>query len=406
MRFINSQENTFHPEIGLLLSCSRISLEAEETERIQSLAQKNIDWSYLLGMALRHRVMPLMYRSLYKTCPDLIPPVVLNQFRNHFYGNTLRNIFMTRELLKLLNLFETHKISAIPYKGPILADSIYGDIALRQFCDLDILIQKQDIMKARDLLVPLGYQPHFQLTDVNAIPYLKSQNELSFTRRDGKVNLELQWEIVPCYFNFPIASLELWDDLKRTMWEDSWFLTPSPEIMLIIICVHGTKDQWGQLSWICDVNELLRVYKGLDWKKIIELTNKLGGRRMLFLGLSLAKELLNASIPEEVLKQINTNPKVKKLSLQVQQRLFQESDGSSGILREYFFYLKSRERLQDRIKYSILFALTTKAGDLAILTLPKPLFFLYYLIRPIRLIGKYWPRIVKFFIQRLNHKRN
>ena len=121
--------NTFRPEVRLLLDCARMRLDAQEAIRIKNLVSKNMDWAYLVRTARTHGVMPLLYRTLNSTCSAAVPTQTLAELREHFYRNTGRNLFLAKELLKLLNLFEVHAIPAIPYKGPVL-----GAFHLRQFC--------------------------------------------------------------------------------------------------------------------------------------------------------------------------------------------------------------------------------------------------------------------------------
>jgi hypothetical protein len=208
---------------------------------------------------------------------------------------------------------------------------------------------------------------------------------------ERKVIVELQWEIAPRYFGFPIAPLHLWD--HNQVRSKSGFLSPPPEEMLLMLCVHGTKDLWEQLKWICDVAELLRVHKDLNWEKTTKLADDSGGRRMLLLGLVLAKDLFDASIPEKIVREIESDSTVRRLATKVEEGLFRKSNGGSGVLRSSLFYLKVRERLRDRIRYCADLAVTTTPGDWALLKLPRSLFPLYSLIRPIRLIGKYGARI-------------
>ena len=46
----------------------------------------------------------------------------------------------------------------IPYKGPVLSTSIYHDLALRSFGDLDILVHEHEVLRVLDLLVSYGYE--------------------------------------------------------------------------------------------------------------------------------------------------------------------------------------------------------------------------------------------------------
>ena len=64
----------------------------------------------------------------------------------------------------MLEDFENHGITAIPYKGPALALQVYGDLKLRSFVDLDVLVRRSDAARAGTLLAARGYRPHLQLS--------------------------------------------------------------------------------------------------------------------------------------------------------------------------------------------------------------------------------------------------
>jgi hypothetical protein len=49
---------------------------------------------------------------------------------------------LTAELCRLISLFAAADIAAIPYKGPVLGLFAYGNIALRRFVDLDVIVKK------------------------------------------------------------------------------------------------------------------------------------------------------------------------------------------------------------------------------------------------------------------------
>jgi hypothetical protein len=396
----NNTPMGIQPEDDLLLCCARMCIDSERGERIRLLLRKDLDWSYLRQKALRHGLMPLLYRNLKSICPDAVPEAIMDQLQEYFFTNACRNFTLTEELLELLHLFEVHGIPAIPYKGPVLAASIYGDLTLRQVSDLDILIRKEDMLRARDLLVPLGYRPQYELTHAQAAAYQKSQYELLLIRNNDRMIVELKWEIVDRFFSFPMDYECLWERLKPTSLAGKEVLTFSPEDLLLILCVHGAKHLWTNLIWVCDVAELLHVCKKLDWEWVMRQASTPGGQRMLLLGLFLAKSLLGAPLPEEIRRQVEADPAVKGLAGQVQQRLFQTSNGSSpGLWESSIFHLKARERLKDRIWYCNRLAMSTTPGDWTLRPLHDSLLPLYYLIRPFRLALQCGPRLFKKIIK-------
>ena len=146
------------PEDALLLCCALACTDAERSERIGALLQHDLDWEYLLPMAQRHALVPMLFRHLNTIGPEAVPSAPWQQLRQRFHSNARHNLFLTGELLKLLRLLATHNIPAIPFKGPVLAVAVYGDLALRQFVDLDLLVQPQAVLQVKALLHTLGYQ--------------------------------------------------------------------------------------------------------------------------------------------------------------------------------------------------------------------------------------------------------
>ena len=57
-----------------------------------------------------------------------------------------------------MKLLESNGINAIPYKGPVLANLAYGNLSFREFGDIDILINKSDALKAKEIMISNGYE--------------------------------------------------------------------------------------------------------------------------------------------------------------------------------------------------------------------------------------------------------
>lgn len=379
-------DTTLRPEEQLLLCTARTTMDSEGAARIAALLEGGIDWEYLARISFQHRVMPLLYHSLQAVCPDAVPTTIMEQFRGHVLANTVGNLFLTRELVTLLSVFEAHEIHAIPYKGPVLAASVYGNLALRQCGDLDILIHKRDIRRTTDLLAAHGYQ--LQLTTEQQHVSLKHHYHYHFLRDDGRVSVELHWAFTRRYWPFPIAFDVLWDRLDAVPLSGRTVPHFCPEDLLLILCAHGAKHNWERLAWICDVAELLRVHKNMDWEAVTNRAGTLGSRRCLFLGLFLARDLLGASLPDDISRRTNADPAVRFLAAHVREGLLSTTREGNGDV----YYLRLRERLRDVVPY-ILSRLpdymAPSAKDRALLPLPAGLSFLYYPLRPIRLIWEH-----------------
>ena len=377
------------PEIELLLCCARTQADPERASKIRQLVQKNPDWHYLLETADWHGVMPLLYWQLHQICPEALPVDVCKQLRDRFDANARRNVAMTAELLKLLNLFRSRNIPVLAYKGPVLAQLAYNNLALRQFVDLDILILESDVSAASQLLSDRGYQPQFKLNAAQIPLYIKLENECAFWHENWQINVDLHWSVMPKHFSFFPNDSILWSRRDRVRLGSQTVETFSKENLLLFLCTHSAKHNWSHLSWICDIAELLRQNSDLDWAWICSQFDKLGTRRMLFLGLYLADDILGVKLPATIRKHLEFSADIAELSLRVKIELFQNKSRFLGEFPIADIYLETMESWQDKLWYWLDAIATPTPRELAAIQLPKELWFLYYLIRPIGLVVKY-----------------
>ena len=389
---MTTESRPLRPEEDLLLCCARTRVDAERAERISTLLVREIDWPYLLRLAHPHGVLPLLYRHLERLGGDRVPGVILDQLRERFVRNARSNLRLTGELLRLLQRFESHGISLVPLKGPVLAAALYGDLSLRPFRDLDLLVRKQDVASAKALLLADGYRLPLQMNRAQEAAYLRSACEFLFERDAGRTLVELHWGITPEYFSCWLDIERWWQRLEPASLAGRPVLSLNREDLLLFLCVHGAKHGWERLEWICDVAELVRRHPEVKWARVLGQAASVGAGRMLLLGLKLAGDLLGAHLPRSLRQRVESDPALESLAVQVCERLCREYSGPPGIFEGASFHVRAKERVRDRARYVVLLGATPSIGDWAMLPLPALLFFLYYLLRPIRLLGKYGGR--------------
>jgi hypothetical protein len=376
-------------EIDILLSCACPQITPERTATIREVLQNGIDWEYLFRVAGRHGLVPLLYYQLNMICPESVPEALFTSLKTRFHANLAHNLFLTAELLKLLSLFENHGIPAVPFKGPVLASSVYGNLSLREFSDLDILIHKKDLNRAKDLLLSHDYLPIYRLSDPQEAAFNGLGCQFHFSHKKTGINLEMLWEFGPKELPFPVNLHHLWNRLEKVSFSGREILAFPPEDLLHILCFHGYKHCWEDLRWICDVANLIRSHGEMDWNLVIERARTLGTERILFLGLYLAKNLLEIDLPDDVWQKAQSDTKIKSLARMVCKHLFSDTNGSLEIAERSLFHLRSFKTLSQRFQYLYFAAIPPSFVEFEILELPSSLSFLYYLIRPFRLLGKY-----------------
>ncbi len=313
------------PEKALLLRAAQRSLGIGETSLLRKMTATELNWEILPRLAQRHRLTALVHKFLGAQDADVVPPAVQNDLQQNFLAITRQTLYLARELLDLLELFQSAGLVVIPYKGPALGAAVYGNISLREFSDLDILIAPEDAPDAAQLLIQQGFQPcRGAGKTVTAVQSDPNEKDLPFFHAERNVYLELHYKLARHYQGFPMDTRILF----RRQQEAQLLHTPipvlSPEDNLLVLCFNGAKDRWNRFSLICDVAAQLKAAPGLDWQYIWQQAVASRMTRRLLLGLSLAQTFLEAPLPPEISGKIHPNRRIHQLQQQVCEWLFAE----------------------------------------------------------------------------------
>jgi len=347
----------------------------------------DVDWEYLFELARRHSILPLVYVQLEAHASDLVPQQFLNKLKKHYVENSARNTILTAELCRLINSLRDEGIEAIPYKGPVLGLLAYGDIALRRFVDLDVIVKKSDVLKAREILLAEGYTPSKSLSLNQQELLLRTQHNMQFSRDNHRLIIELHWEVAPHLFASTVNGERLWQDLITVDLNGTPVKTFSAEDLLFSLCVHGSRHLWERLGWICDIAELIRR-QPLDWTALLERSALADTERMFLLGVHLAHRLLDAPVPAEIKQRCEADQRLSSLADTIIERLFNGTTHVPATSREIFKYnIGVRKTLGARARY-ILYTMQPTDADLGEHSLPESLSFAYYLSRPFRLLKR------------------
>jgi hypothetical protein len=195
-----ANENISSPEKRLLVCCARTQLTPEVASTIREILAGALDWDFLLWEAEENSITPLLDRHLSTVAPDAAPAAAQEQLKKTCRANTVRCLYLTAELINILRLFQSQNIPAIPYKGPVLAAQAYGDVALREFEDLDIILRQCDVPKAHEIIVSLGYKPKFDWILSPGAAASLVPGEYNYRDESRRAMVELHTEITLRHF--------------------------------------------------------------------------------------------------------------------------------------------------------------------------------------------------------------
>ena len=379
---------TLKAEHDLLLACSRTHMDERARQRVKEILVTPINWDELFIFGRRHGLLPLFYVQLTKIAPAQVPPAELARLKQHYQENAARNLLLTTELLRLLASLEAAGIDAIPYKGPALAVTAYGDLTYRRFLDLDVMVRKQDVGPACEVLLKAGYSTAVDWSNSQQELLLRTQHNLQFTREEQRLIVELHWEVTSQLFARSLQAESLWERLVETRLQEVPVKALALEDLLLSLCVHGSKHLWERLSWICDIAELVTNRKEINWNVVSERTASGEVSRMLGLGLSLANRLFDASIPDAMHQKLKADSALNGLVDDTCKRIFQRGDRELISVNENVrFNFQMREGWRSRLRYFRMIFRPTDA-DVAAVSLPGRLSFGYYLVRPFRFLRR------------------
>ena len=186
----------------------------------------------------------------------------------------------------------------------------------------------------------------------------------------------------------------------------------SPETLLLVLSIHGSKHCWAQLKWICDVAELIRSQPSMEWDEVLANARSLRCQRMVFLGLLLAETLLGAQLPPEVSRRAHADSTTERLLRRLSARICEckEPPKETATITIFAFsprYFRYCFRLNEHPLGKLRWCRNFMAlvchptdKDWGQVTLPDSFFFVYYIIRLFRLSGTYGSGAIRSLVHK------
>ncbi len=377
-------------EFELLCALAGAELGPERLERIANWNFSALDWNEVLRLAGHHGILPLVARNLTQHGLGL-PPEIERALRSAYEVNLRRSLWFTAELARIMRHFERRQLRAVPFKGPVLAQSLYHDLGLRSFSDLDFLISPADFERAEQALAEIGYRPAADLTPAVERFWLRTGYERAFDGAAGKNLVELQWALLPHFYAVDLRVEDLLARASQAVVGGCEMPCLSAEDSLLVLCLHAAKHLWTRLIWLADIAETLRSYSGtqtIDCSLVFSRARALGIARILGVSFWLVKNVLRAELPKPAEEMIAADPRVPALGGKFAGRLARGAAYDFESTEYFRLILKLRERRGDCLRYLWRLVWTPGAGDVAAVRLPEALFPLYRIVRIGRLIGK------------------
>lgn len=278
-----------HDATTVLLSCLGNAGDAAKTELLVRLSPE--EWSAVAVLSRRHSVTPLVYHRL-KRLSVALPDELAGGLKRAYLWNATRNVRLQQELSRLLRRLSEGRLPIIALKGAHLIEAVYDDIGLRTVGDIDLLARKDDLLRIDKELLALGYKAVGPCT-----------HHIRYTAPKNGFPIEIHWVLAGPELPIQVDVESLWSRAQPLTLAQAPALALSPEDLLLHLCLHTARHVHDmRIRMLCDIGEVVRRYgAGLDWQEISARARQWGIVRAVYVVLQLAHELLEVTVPKDLL---------------------------------------------------------------------------------------------------------
>ncbi|RLD20598.1 MAG: hypothetical protein DRI69_05905 [Bacteroidetes bacterium] len=357
-----------------------------------SISVGSIEWKELVRAAHAHSVIPMLYDGLKGlSAQHEVPYEFMEYLKVESKKIFVKNLRVRSELIALSELLSNNDIDHVFYKGVVVVEMFYQRSGLREFNDNDILIKYDDLPRIRALFQDRGYEPITPLNEIGEKKILKFEKELSLVKRkDGKIlhEADVHWMLLRPSFGMPIAYDELRPDMIEMKVGSTDVNTVTAECSFVILCIHhGVNEGWSKIKYLLDIHMAVEhISASGGWKDVKACAERLGVLRVVHASLLIAKRYLDTAIPEEIMSEALSDRSAQEIC---DAHTFVKDESHWGELKRKIT-LRNRGSKLGLVFHHLLELASPNYADQEFVRLPNPgkMFWLYYLIKPIRILSK------------------
>src|SRR3990170_6396583 len=288
-----------HLLVSAVNSHSRYNLSLREV-----ITNNDLEWEEAIAMARWHGIIPLLYHRLSKeNLTGLIPSEVVQELKQEYYKSLFSGIRVYDALRNPLKALSEADAEVIVLKGAALAETLYPEIALRPFGDIDVLVREKDWSKIKETLQELDFRAYGRdiidlppkLTKFDTVEHMHFFN-------DQGINLELHFDLLQLGFSMRSID-EVWKCAARAQIAGVDVQILSPEYQLLHLCVHLNKHGYRRLIWFADILNLLRSQR-FDWEKLRTIARTEGVLAPVYFTLYYINLFFDELVPSFVMKSL------------------------------------------------------------------------------------------------------
>lgn len=297
------------PAWDLLLACVRSAPSSADMLRVTEALVRTRRLDQLTELALEQDLGPLVFSNIREwTGSSAHTHPALKRLHAAYAANAIRNELLFNELAMTLDCFGDRAPRTILLKGIALAATAYRNRALRAMGDIDLLVPEGP--EWGRLLGSLGYSS--QDRDGGGGPPADRRGQATYRRRIRNVlsvNIDLHTKIDQPSAAWRIEQVGLFARAIPLTIGGRTAAALCAEDTILHVCLHACKHRLeAALRSLCDIAAIASRYReSLDWPALVRRAKTWNVESLVFVPLTLARRLVDAAIPDNVLVELQTD---------------------------------------------------------------------------------------------------
>ncbi len=227
-----------NPEEKLLLSLCRLDFNEEQKAEIGDLMKKIKDWDHFVKLVNDHGIIALTAYNIREIgLADHVPESSMKILENGHMKSLIRNTWLVERWKEVNKILSEAGIKHVLLKGMALEHTVYGSKGLRQMNDNDILIKKEEALRAWTILQRHGFIPEIIKSPLHRKIISETGKHLPTLRKEGYA-VEIHIRL----FRDPVKDARLEEAINKAVEIDidgSGAFIPENEIHLEYLKYHN-----------------------------------------------------------------------------------------------------------------------------------------------------------------------
>ncbi|OFW61192.1 MAG: hypothetical protein A2133_10820 [Actinobacteria bacterium RBG_16_64_13] len=382
-------------EIRALLACARAVLDPGRLPELQAALTGCTSTDRLCEAAIEHGMLGHLHSVVAAAGGALADPAPVARLAELQRLAAQRSLRQTARLLRLLGQLSAAGVQAMPYKGPAWAERFYGDVTLRSWADLDVLVPYERLQHARGVLLADGFVDGSPFNARLSGRRHRGWGEVAFSAIDQGIHVELHWEVTVGFSARSLRPESLFARAGHLSLLGQEVPTPSGTDCLLMTCLNGARDRWNDIEEMLGLAVQIRSTPETSWHETLDTARRAGCLRRTTISVAHVCRVLDLSVPQAVAGAIAHDAVARALfrSLKPEGLGPAPSTSHRRQLRTIFWRSATEDSVVAGLGQGAVRLFRPSPEDWAWIALPRHAEWLYYVFRPARLAVKWAKRL-------------